>query len=161
MRSYLILAVACLSLFSCKKNDNNIPKSTGHKPNICLATGVDPQMKVQIYTTNQTYLTPDSTEGMVLRRYEKNNNFDLLIEETQPDSSLLTSGYDYELYMPVINKSVRISQIEFLQLTDSIMCNTPFYNQFVGALVFFDGTPAVYQLARRSYYGDYLLSIVY
>jgi hypothetical protein len=150
MRTY-VFVIAGLLFFSCNKKQVIPPSNnSGHPPYQCVVEATDPRMKVSLSVPG---ITRDSITGWRLRKYERNDSFNILIEDSRPDSSFITSGYDWEVYLPAMNQSIWISNIEFIPRTDTAVCPLSYghYTKLAGMTVLYDNDSLSYDLASAQY----------
>jgi hypothetical protein len=68
----------------------------------CILKCQDPQIKLQLP------FSADTLKGMYLVTYKNNLSFTDTVSVSAPYTVMVTAGYDYELFIPKLNKSYAI-----------------------------------------------------
>ena len=100
MRIALILSGLALAFFSC----NREPEEETSTP-WCILKCQDPQIKLQLP------FSADTLKGMYLVTYKNNLSFTDTVSVTAPSTVTITAGYDYQLFIPKLNKTYAIYNV--------------------------------------------------
>lgn len=147
MRRPTILLVFLMAFISCGKKSETVTTYV-----TCMLKCQDPQIKLKFP------FSADTLEGLVLIKYVSNGSFKDTVEVSQPQTVILSTGYDYQVFLPATDAVYRINYISAYPSERQGKCDDVCANAVPGIKVQYNWQPCYYssELTGKLEYTLYL-----